>query len=116
MEWVALGALAVAVIAVTALVATGRLDLTPLSDPVSTIPPLEMPDHPTSADVDPIRLGTALYGYSVDEVDAALDARRDRLAAQERELSENALAPTSAPTPTAAPAAVHREGHVHPDA
>ena len=103
MEWVALGALAVAVIAVTALVATGRLDLAPLSDPVSTLPPLELPERPTSADVDPLRLGTALYGYAPDEVDAALDARRDRLAEQERELS----APS---TPS------HREGHVHPDA
>ena len=103
MEWVALGALAVAVIAVTALVATGRLDLAPLSDPVSTLPPLELPERPTSADVDPLRLGTTLYGYAPAEVDAALDARRDRLAEQERELS----APS---TPS------HREGHVHPDA
>jgi hypothetical protein len=103
-EWVALGALAVAVIAVTALVATGRLELTPLSDPVSTLPPFEMPAHPTSVDVDPIRLGTTFYGYAPAEVDAALDARRERLSAQERELSEQAEAPA------------HREGHVHPDA
>ena len=104
MEWVALAVLAVAVIAVTVLVATGRLELTPLSDPVSTLPPFELPDHPTSADVDPIRVGTTLYGYAPAEVDAALDARRDRLAEQERELSEQAHAPAP------------REGHVHPDA
>jgi len=103
-EWVALGALAVAVIAVTALVATGRLDLTPLSEPLSTLPPFEMPERPTSADVDPLRLGTTLYGYSTDEVDAALDSRRDRLAEQERELSAQE------------PAHSHREDHVHPDA
>lgn len=104
MEWVALGALAVTVIAVTALVATGRLELTPMSDAVSTLPPFEMPEHPTSADVDPLRVGTTLYGYAPAEVDAALDARRDRLAEQERALSEQ--------TPSPAP----REGHVHPDA
>ncbi|MFW5468724.1 cell division protein DivIVA [Knoellia sp. CPCC 206435] len=104
MEWVALGALAVAVIAVTALVATGRLELTPMSDPVSSVPPLEMPERPTSADVDPLRVGTTIYGYAPDEVDAALDARRDRLAEQERELSLRGPAPSTG------------EGHVHPDA
>lgn len=103
MEWVALGALVVAVTAVTALAATGRLDLTPMSDPVSSRPPLEMPERPTSADVDPLRLDSTLYGYAPPEVDAALDARRDRLAEQERELS-------------ARESSAHREGHVHPDA
>lgn len=102
MEWVALGALAVAVIAVTVLVATGRLELTPLSDPVSSVPPLELPERLTSADVHPLRIGTTLYGYAPGEVDAALDARRDRLAEQERELSERRPARSSG------------EGHVHP--
>ena len=104
MEWVALGALAVAVIAATALVATGRVELPPMEGPVSTLPPLELPEQPTSADVDPLRVGTTLYGYAPGEVDAALDARRDRLAEQERELSLQH------------PARSPGEGHVHPHA
>lgn len=109
MEWVALGALAVAVIAVTALVATGRLELAPMSEPVSTVPPLELPERPTSADVDPLRVGTTLYGYAPSEVDAALDSRRDRLAEQERELSERDLSPRDRDHSSG-------EGRVHPHA
>lgn len=97
MQWVALGLLTVAVITVTALVATGRADLPGLAEPTSTRPPLELPETITSTDVDALSMGTAFYGYLPDEVDAALDARRDRLAEQERALAE-------------------RDGHVHPDA
>lgn len=97
MEWVALGLLAVTVITVTALVATGRLGGIAMAEPTSTRPPLDLPDTVTSADVDALSVGTTLYGYAPVEVDAALDARRDRLAEQERALAE-------------------RDGHVHPDA
>lgn len=97
MEWVALGLLAVAVITVTALVATGRLGGIAMGDPTSSRPPLELPDAVTSADVDSLSVGSTLYGYAPADVDAALDARRDRLAEQERALAE-------------------RDGHVHPDA
>lgn len=97
MEWVALGLLAVAVIAVTALLATGRLGVPTLADATSTKPPLELPPTVTSADVDGLSVGTTLYGYAPAAVDAALDARRDRLAEQERALAE-------------------ADGHVHPDA
>lgn len=96
MEWVALGMLAVSVIAATALLATGRWEPALLSPPTSTRPPLELPEEPTSADVDPLHLGTSLYGYAPAEVDAALEARRGRLAEQEQDLA-------------------HRDGHVHPD-
>lgn len=96
MEWVALGVLAVAVIAVTALVATGRVGGA-MAEPTSTRPPLDVPDTVTSSDVDALSVGTTLYGYDPAEVDVALDARRDRLAEQERALAE-------------------RDGHVHPDA
>lgn len=97
MEWVALGLLAVAVIVVTVLLATGRLDLPTLTEPTSTIPPIELPPTVTAADVDGLGLGTTLYGYAPAEVDAALDARRDRLAEQDRAFEG-------------------REEHVHPDA
>lgn len=96
MEWIALGLLAVTVITVTALVATGRVDVAGLVEPTSTRPPLALPETVTSTDVDALSVGTALYGYAPAEVDAALDARRDRLAAQEFALEE-------------------RDGHVHPD-
>ncbi|KGN33661.1 cell division protein DivIVA [Knoellia sinensis KCTC 19936] len=88
MEWVALGLLAVAVIAVTALVATGRVDAPVLPEATSSVPPLELPEHPTSADITPLRLGTALHGYAPAEVDRALERRQDRLAEQERALEE----------------------------
>ena len=97
MQWVALGLLVVAVIAVTALLATGRLDALTLADATSTKPPLELPPTVTAAEVDGLSMGTTLYGYAPAEVDAALDARRDRLAEQERALAEV-------------------DGHVHPDA
>lgn len=97
MEWVALALLAVAVVAVTTLVATGRFTFDPLSEPVGTVPPLNLPDEPTSGDVDRLRLGTSLYGYAPADVDAAIDARRERLTEQERLLAD-------------------RDSHVHPDA
>lgn len=88
MEWVVLALLAVAVIAVTVLVMAGRVEPPTMSEATSTTPPLELPEEPTSADIDDVRLGTALHGYVPSEVDAALDARRDRLAAQEAALAE----------------------------
>ncbi|WP_404381177.1 hypothetical protein LL946_12685 [Knoellia locipacati] len=104
MEWLALALLTVAVIAVTTLVATGRLVPEPLSEPTSTVPPLELPGEPTSVDVDRLRLGTSVYGYAVGDVDAALDARRDRLADQERAIADRSPSPED------------RNGHVHPHA
>lgn len=97
MEWVALALLAVAVIVVTVLLATGRLDASTLAEPTSTTPPIELPTTVTAAHVEGLSLGTTLYGYAPAEVDAALDARRDRLAEQGRALEE-------------------QDNHVHPDA
>lgn len=108
MEWLALALLAVAVVTVTVLVATGRLEPALLSEPTSTVPPLEIPDEPTSTDVDRLRLGTSVYGYAVTDVDAALDARRDRLADQERALAGRSTSRSQPPE--------DRDGHVHPDA
>ena len=102
MEWVALVVLAVAVIVVTVLLATGRLDVPTLAQPTSTKPPLEFPPTFAAADVDALSLGTSLYGYAPGEVDAALDARRDRLEAQDRALQDRAFK--------------EPDKHVHPDA
>lgn len=88
MEWVVLALLAVAVVAATVLVMAGRVEPPTMSEATSTAPPLELPEEPTSADIDDVRLGTALHGYVPSEVDSALDARRDRLAAQEAALAE----------------------------
>lgn len=90
-EWVALALLAAAVVAGTVFVATGRLDPDPLSEPTSTRPPLGLPDEPGSEDVDRLRLGTTVYGYATEDVDTALEARRTRLAEQERELAEQGV-------------------------
>jgi len=86
-EWVVLGCVAVAVVVVTTLVVRGRIDPDPMSPPTSSVPPLELPERLTSEDVDAIRVGTTAWGYAPREVDAALDARRDRLAEQERALA-----------------------------
>lgn len=88
MEWAALALLAVAVLTATVLVVAGRLEAPVLAEATSTTPPFHLAEHPTSTDVDRLRLGTALYGYSPAHVDAALDARRDRLAEQEAALGE----------------------------
>ncbi|MEO6020908.1 MAG: hypothetical protein ABIP45_11735 [Knoellia sp.] len=113
MEWVALALLAVAVIVVTVLMATGRLDLPALAEPTSTTPPLELPSTITSTDVDQLSIGTTFYGYAPAEVDGALDARRDRLAEQERERAERGSAgPQSAEQIHSRP---NEDGHVHPD-
>ncbi|KGN33597.1 hypothetical protein N798_06430 [Knoellia flava TL1] len=109
MEWVVLALLAAAVVAGTVLVATGRLEPDPLSEPTSTRPPLALPDEPGSEDVDRLRLGTAVYGYAVDDVDAALEARRTRLAEQEREFAERERE-------LAEQKRKERVGRVHPDA
>jgi hypothetical protein len=101
-EWVALAVLAVAVITVTVLLATGRLTAATLAEPTSATPPLELPSNVTAPDVDGLSLGTTLYGYAPAEVDAALDARRDRIAEQDRAWAER----TSG----------ERDDHVHPDA
>ena len=104
MEWVALALLAAAVVTVTALMATGRFEPALLSEPTTTIPPLELSDAPTSADVDRLSLGTTVYGYAAADVDAALDGRRERLAEQEQALAHQKQALTG------------RDGHVHPHA
>ena len=58
------------------VVATGRIDPQLLTESTSAVPPLEMPERPTSEDVDRLRLGTSVYGYATTEVDAALDAQQ----------------------------------------
>ena len=117
-EWVALALLAAAVVAGTVLVATGRLEPDPLSEPTSTRPPLGLPDEPGSADVDRLRLGTAVYGYAADDVDTALEARRTRLAEQERELADLEGEPADEQREPADERhdREERDRHVHPDA
>lgn len=109
MEWVALGVLAVAIIVVTVLLATGRLDVPTLAEATSSRRPLELPPTVTATDVDGLSLGTTLYGYAPAEVDAALDARRDRLAEQDRALGEQDRKRDGKLDE-------ERDDHVHPDA
>lgn len=114
MEWVALAVLAAAVVAVAVLVVTGRIEPSLLEEPTSSVPPLELPDEPRSDDVDRLRLGTSVYGYAAPDVDAALDARRERLAEQERELAERVARADGEPRDETD--GVDGVGHVRPHA
>lgn len=67
--------------------------------------------HPRASDVDRLSLGTTVYGYAAEDVDAALDARRHRLADQERALSGEQQR-----SAVGRDSASERDGHVHPHA
>ena len=76
----------------------------PLSDPRVDAPAARAARHPTSADVDPLRLGTTVYGYA-----AARGRRRTGRPAATASPSRSASCPSGDPPAT-------REGHVHPHA
>lgn len=117
MEWVALALLTAAVVAGTVLIATGRVEPDLLSEPTSTRPPLGLPDEPGSEDVERLRLGTSVYGYAVDDVDTALEARRARLAEQERELADRQeKRPEDERQEADEREHEEQDGHVHPHA
>ncbi|WP_286176010.1 DivIVA domain-containing protein [Arthrobacter sp. NEB 688] len=98
---------ALALVAVVALVATGRLRVDPLADAVTSTPDHGLPDAPRADDVRSVRFDTAARGYRMDEVDAHLLDLADTLAAREREVAElrgdTAPDPTLDPTPDPAP-------------
>ncbi len=92
---------ALALVAVTALVATGRLRVDPLADAVTSTPDHGLPPEPVAADVRSVRFDTAARGYRMDEVDAHLLDLADTLAAREREVAElrgDAVAAPADPT------------------
>jgi len=88
---------ALALVAAVLAVASGRLPVDPLADPVrSTLDP-GLPEHPRACDVDAVRFDTAVRGYRIREVDARLDELRDDLAERERTLDRLQAEQPSAP-------------------
>ena len=84
---VILALVAVALVVAVLGVASGRIRVDPLSDPVHTAPDPGLPDPPAAADVDGVGFDTALRGYAMGDVDARLEALRDDLAERERTLA-----------------------------
>jgi DivIVA domain-containing protein len=82
-----LALVAVALVVAVLGVASGRIVVDPLSEPVHTAPDPGLPETPAAADVDGVRFDTALRGYRMDDVDARLDALREDLADRERTLA-----------------------------
>ena len=76
--------LAVVVAGAIALALTGRWrGADPLPDPVSTVPPVLLPEHPGPEDVRRLSFATGLRGYRMDQVDHTL--RRLEVALQDRD-------------------------------
>jgi DivIVA domain-containing protein len=73
------------VIGVVVAVAVGHVS-GGLSDAVTSVPVRELPDSRlTPKDLDDLRFETALRGYRMEQVDAALNRVRDELARREEE-------------------------------
>jgi DivIVA domain-containing protein len=78
---------AVVVVGALALVLAGRTGFAaPLSEPVSTLPPVLLPPSPGPADVERLRFSPGLRGYRMDQVDEALDVLTDALAERDAEI------------------------------
>lgn len=92
MAWV-FALLAVVLIVGFALVLAGRLPTVPQPTRERFIAGL--PERPSAADVDLLRLPVAFRGYRMDDVDAALAVLRNRVA----ELEANNLAPSTGALP-----------------
>lgn len=78
-----------------------------LAEPDPVLPPVLLPQHPRSEDVDAVRLSPALRGYRCDQVDSILDslgAELDRLDAEVQRLRGLVPAGGQAETEAAEPA------------
>ena len=73
--------LALVLIVAFALVLAGRLPVVP--QPTGERYVAVLPDQPSAADVDQLRLPVAFRGYRMDDVDAALAVLRNRIAVLE---------------------------------
>ena len=90
MVWVLIVAVAVVVIALFLGLLAGKLPLDRMSEPTHTSPGLRLPGSPGPADIDALRFDTALRGYRMDQVDAALGLLQRRIAALEAEAAADA--------------------------
>lgn len=77
MPWV-FAVLALVLIVALGLILAGRLP--PVPQPASGPMVPRLPEHPSAADVDQLRLPVAFRGYRMQEVDAALATLRNRIA------------------------------------
>lgn len=85
---VVLALTAVALVVTVLAVASGRITVDPLADPVRSTPGHGLPDDPSAADVDVVRFDTALRGYRMEDVDRRLAALRDDLRDREETISD----------------------------
>lgn len=97
MIWVLLTVVAVLLVGVFAGMLAGRIDYDPLAEPVSSQPDTGLGENFTARTVSDVHFDTALRGYRMDQVDRVLDALRDRLAEQEREIAVLRSAAEGAP-------------------
>ena len=92
--------LAIVLIGVTAIFGTDlgakifrkKPSRTPLTDggleePVSSLPPVILPEEAKPEDIDRVRFALGLRGYRMDQVDQVLDDLRDQLAAKDAEIA-----------------------------
>lgn len=100
MIWVLIVVVAVLLIAAFLAMLAGRLPYDGLSDPVHSTPPIDLPAQADPDDIAGLHFDTALRGYRMDQVDAALDILQKRVAALEDEVAR---------TRTADPARTHPE-------
>ncbi len=64
-----------------------------LVEPVASLPPVLLPEQPTSADVDSARFSLALRGYRCDQVDEVLDALSTEISRLREVIAEHANDP-----------------------
>lgn len=103
MIWVLIVVVAVLLIAAFLALLAGRLPYDGLSEPVHTTPPIELPEAADPDDVAALHFDTALRGYRMDQVDAALNTLQKRIAALEEQVTRSA-APAAPAAPTSAAA------------
>lgn len=111
MFWVLVVAVAVLIIAAFLAMLAGRLPYETMSPPVHSTPPVELPEQAGPDDVAGLRFDTALRGYRMDQVDAALKALQQRIAALEDQTAQ-AAHPADADA-TATPHEHSEDDHVH---
>ncbi|WP_104166020.1 DivIVA domain-containing protein [Arthrobacter sp. SX1312] len=59
-----------------------------LVEPVASLPPVLLPEHPSAPDVDAVRFGLGLRGYRMDQVDEVLDRLAAALAERDAVIGE----------------------------
>lgn len=50
-----------------------RAEIVGLAEPIASLPPVLLPEHPVPADIERLRLAVGLRGYRCDQVDEVLD-------------------------------------------